>query len=82
VFQRKAITRMQYTGNPSTVFAFTVLELGRGAVSAGAVCDIGGAVVLPRRRRLFRHDGTQSIPIGTGKVDDWFAANADPSKLA
>jgi hypothetical protein len=81
VFQRKAITRMQYTGSATTVFAFTVLELGRGAVSAGAVCDIGTAVFYRADDGFFVHDGTQSMPIGTGKVDAWFAANADPSKL-
>jgi hypothetical protein len=81
VFQRRAITRMQYTGNPSTVFAFTVLELGRGAVSAGAVCDAGPIVCYRGDDGFFAHDGTQSIPIGAGKVDDWFANNADPGKL-
>lgn len=82
VFQRKAITRMQFTGNPSTVFAFTVLELGRGAVSAGAVCDAGPIVCYRSDDGFFAHDGTQSIPIGAGKVDDWFADNADPGKVS
>jgi hypothetical protein len=81
VFQRRAITRMQYTGNPQTVFAFTVLELGRGAVSAGAVCDAGPIVCYRADDGFFAHDGTQSIPIGAGKVDDWFANNADSTKL-
>ena len=81
VFQRRAITRMQYTGNASTVFAFTTLELGRGAVSAGAVCDAGGFTLYRADDGFFAHDGTQSIPIGTGKVDAWFVDNADPTKL-
>jgi hypothetical protein len=81
VFQRKAITRMQFTGNPSTVFAFTVLELGRGAVSAGAVCDAGPIVCYYGDDGFFAHDGSQSIPIGDGKVNDWFANTADSGKF-
>lgn len=81
VFQRKAITRMQFTGNASTVFAFTVLELGRGAQTAGGVVDAGQAVLYRADDGFFAHDGTQSIAIGTGRIDDWFADNADPTKI-
>jgi hypothetical protein len=81
VFQRRAITRMQYTGNPSTVFAFTTVEIGRGAVAPGAVCDVGALVFYRADDGFFAWDGTQSIPIGTDRVDDWFAANADPAKF-
>jgi hypothetical protein len=80
VFQRKAITRMQYTGN-ATVFAFTTLEIGRGAVAAGAVCDIGSLVFYRADDGFFAHDGTQSIPDRHRPVDDWFANNADSTKL-
>jgi hypothetical protein len=81
VFSRKAITRMQRTGNPSTVFSFTTLELGRGAVSAGAVCEAGPLAAFRADDGFFIHDGTQPTPIGTGKVDQWFADNADNSKI-
>lgn len=81
VFQRKAITRMQPSGDASTVFDFTTIEIGRGAVSSGAVCDIGAGVFYRADDGFFVHDGTQSVPIGTGRVDDWFANNADPTKL-
>lgn len=80
VWQRRGITRMQPTGNASTVFAFTTVELGRGPVSAGAVCDIGALSFYRADDGFFAWDGTQSIPIGTDRVDDWFAANADPTK--
>jgi hypothetical protein len=81
VFQRRAITRMQPTGNASTVFAFTTLEIGRGAVTAGAVCDVGPYVFYKADDGFCVHDGTQSVPIGAGRVDDWFAANAEPTKI-
>lgn len=80
IFSRRAITRMQRTGNPSTVFAFTTLELERGAVSAGAVCEAGALTAFKADDGFFVHDGTQPIPIGQEKVDGWFADNADSSK--
>lgn len=80
VFQRNAITRMQYSGNPATVFEFTTLELGRGAVTAGAVCDVGPYVFYRADDGFFVHDGVQSVPIGSGRVDDWFRNNADATK--
>jgi hypothetical protein len=81
VFSRKAITRMTRTGNASTVFSTTLLELGRGAIAAGAVCEAGPLAFFRADDGFFLHDGTQSIPIGTGKVDAWFSDNADSSKL-
>jgi hypothetical protein len=80
VFQRKAISRMAFSGNPQTVFEFVVLEQERGAVSAGGVCHVGELVYYRADDGFFVHNGIQSIPIGTGKVDDWFANNADPTK--
>lgn len=80
VFQRAAISRMAYSGNPSTVFEFTVLERERGAVSTGAVCHVGDIVYYIADDGIFAHNGIESIPIGTGRVDDWLANNADPSK--
>jgi hypothetical protein len=56
VFSRRAITRMQRTDNPSTVFAFTTLELERGAVSAGAVCEAGALTAFKADDGFFLHD--------------------------
>lgn len=81
VFSRRAITRMQRTGNPSTVFAFTTLELGRGAVTAGGVCEAGALTAFRADDGFFIHDGTQPTPIGQEKVDAWFSDNADSSKI-
>lgn len=81
VFSRKAITRLQRTGNPSTVFETTTLELGRGAIASGTVCEAGPLTAFRADDGFFLHDGTQSIPIGTDKVDDWFANNAESSKI-
>jgi hypothetical protein len=79
VFQRKAITRI--TPNPTTVFQFDTLELGRGPISRGAVCDIGPFAFYRADDGFFVHDGMQSLPIGTDKVDHWFADNVNPARL-
>src|SRR5205085_11001017 len=81
IFSRRAITRMQRTDNPSTVFAFTTLELERGAVSAGSVCEAGALTAFKADDGFFLHDGTQPIPIGEEKVDAWLLDNADNSKI-
>lgn len=80
VFQRKAITRMQYVGG-SVVFSFTVIELGRGPVSTGAVCDIGSMVFFRADDGFFAWDGTASTPIGTDKVDRWFAEHCESTRF-
>lgn len=79
VFQRKAITRMQYVGG-SVVFSFTVVELGRGPISTGAVADIGSLVFFRSDDGFYAWDGTQSIPIGTDKVDRWFSENCESTR--
>lgn len=79
VFQRKAITRV--TPNPTTIFEFTTVELGRGPISRGAVCDIGPFAFYRADDGFFAWDGMQSAPIGTDKVDRWFAENVNPARL-
>lgn len=81
VFQRNAITRMQFVGG-STVFNFTTVEKGRGPISSGAVCDIGPLVFYIADDGFFAWDGTQSVPIGTGRVDRWFAENVNVNRLS
>lgn len=81
VFSRRAITRMVRTDNPSTVFAFTTLELERGAMTAGAVCEAGALTFFKADDGFFMHDGTQPYPIGQEKVDGWFSDNFENSKI-
>jgi hypothetical protein len=80
VFQRKAITRMQFVGG-STVFQFTTVEQGRGPISTGAVCDIGSLQFFRADDGFFAWDGVQAAPIGTDRVDRWFYENVDHTRL-
>lgn len=80
VFQRKCISRMQYVGTPN-VFDFQVVESGRGAVSAGSVCDIGDLVFFLADDGFYVWNGASVTPIGTDRVDRWFNARLDHNRL-
>jgi hypothetical protein len=79
VFQRKAITRI--TPNPTTVFQFDTVEIGRGPITRGAVCNIGLFDAFIADDGFFLWNGIQSVPIGDEKVNDWFAKNVNPARV-
>lgn len=80
IFQRRAITRMQYVGG-STVFQFTSVEQARGAIATGAVCDIGPLTFFKADDGFFAWDGVQALPIGTDRVDRWFDEHVEHTRL-
>lgn len=80
VFQRKAVTRMQYVGG-STVFDFTTVERDRGAICSGCVVDIGTYVFYIADDGFFAWDGTSSTPIGRDKIDTWFGKRVNRNRL-
>jgi len=80
VFQRKCISRMQYVGTPN-VFDFQVVESGRGAVSTGAVCDIGDLVFFLADDGFYVWNGAAATPIGTDRVDRWFNSLLDHNRI-
>ncbi len=71
IFQERAIVRMSYVGSP-TVFQFDLLEQERGAYTSGSVIPVGNNVAFLAEDGFFVFDGAQSIPIGRGKIDNWF----------
>lgn len=81
IFQEKSITRMQYIGSP-LVFQFDLVESARGALTGGAVVQIGNNTVYLSQDGFFVFDGQQSIPIGDGKVDVTFFQDLDISNIS
>jgi hypothetical protein len=71
VFQRYAISRMNYVG-PDTVFTFDTVEKRRGAISPGAVIDAGLIAAYIADDGFFLWDGTSSTPIGSSRVNEYF----------
>lgn len=76
IFQERAIWRMDYVGAPE-VFAFRLLEEGRGTPFAGSVVRAGRTVYFIGDDGFYAWDGTQSHAIGAGKVDKTFVAEVD-----
>lgn len=71
IFQRRAISRMRYTGLP-TVFDIETVEEARGALSSGSVVDIGNLTYFIADDGFFVWNGVSSEPLGNERVNDYF----------
>lgn len=77
VFQEFGITRMTYVG-PPLIFRFDKVSHRVGLGSPKALAQVGGSYFFWSYDGFRWFDGAnEPIPIGTGKVDEWFAANAN-----
>ncbi len=80
IFQERNIWRAQYVGPPA-VFSFQVVESARGTPAPGSICSIGPAAFYLAHDGFYMFDGLQSVPIGQGKVDQYFWDNVDQNYL-
>lgn len=80
IIQERSIWRMLYVGLP-LVFQFDPVEASRGAVSAGSIVQSSGYVFYYSDNGFYRFDGTTSIAIGSGKVDNFFIKYVDSDRL-
>lgn len=71
IFQERSVSRMSYVGLP-TVFDIQTVEESRGAISTGAVVDIGAFVFFIAEDGFHVWNGTNSSPIGDNKVNRYF----------
>lgn len=71
IFQEHAIRRVEYVGPPA-FFAFQEVERDRGLVAQHAVVRYGTAAYYLAEDGFYAFDGAQSIPIGAGRVDQFF----------
>lgn len=73
VVMESSIWRMDYVGVP-TVWEFNEIEPGRGTPSPKSVVKQGSDVYYYGQDGFYVvKEGTESVPIGAGKVDTWFA---------
>lgn len=77
---RNAIYRMEYVGPPA-IFTFTLMEQGRGAITAQAVTKSGSDVYYLADNGLWKFNGNFSMPIGQRKIDRYLAANLESSAI-
>lgn len=80
IFQERSIWRMTYVGSP-IIYQFDEVERGRGTPAPGSVTKIGSAIPYLGIDGFYIHDGQQSIPIGTNKIDKTFYTDLDQSYM-
>lgn len=73
-----ALVRVTYVGG-NDVFQFDTIYKGPGPIDQNSWVKIGGMFYFASPAGFFATDGVQVIPIGVGKVDNYFLSNLDSS---
>jgi len=81
IFQSNGIVRVTYMGG-AQVFEFITYEKRRGAIGQNAVAKVGENYYFLAPDGFFVTDGSSVKPLGVGKFDKWFFANANSSTLS
>jgi hypothetical protein len=76
IFGETRVWRMQYTG-PPFIFQVDPVERARGCYASGSIVTVGKLAYYLSVDGWYVFDGTQSTPIGAGKIDRWFLADLD-----
>jgi hypothetical protein len=71
IIQERQLVRCQYVGSPE-VFSFQPLENAQGTPAPQSVAVHGGIAYYLGDDGFYACDGSQSLPIGAGKVDKFF----------
>lgn len=77
----RSIVRMSYIGSP-LFFQFDTISRNIGCVEGNSVVQYGNMTYFLGADGFYSCDGTTITAIGTQKVDAWFYANANQSKLS
>lgn len=80
VFMERKIWRAQYIGSPA-IFQFDAVEGARGTPAPGSIVQLGAIVFYLGEDGFYQFDGTNSTPIGFGKVDKTFFADVEQEYL-
>lgn len=76
VFQQRGITRFTYVGG-NLVFQVDTYERERGAWYPQGVAQVGNLTYFAAFDGFYATDGVQVLPIGSGKVNEWFTSQVD-----
>lgn len=80
ILQERQVTRCVYVGSPE-VFSFQPMEGARGTPAPNSVAVFGGVMFYLGEDGFYACDGTQSMPIGQGLVDQFFLDDVNASQL-
>lgn len=77
IFQERSVTRATYVGSP-LVYQFDKIDATHGAFASDAVARAGQSVYFLSQNGFYATDGSgEAVPIGHGKVDEYFFADLD-----
>lgn len=74
------IVRVTYTGG-TTVFGFDTIDRAPGVIGPNAWVKVGQLVYYASPGGFYVSDGTSVVPIGRGKVDNYFSTQWDRLQL-
>lgn len=76
IFQERGIRRAIYVG-PPVIFDFgqDYVEKARGCIARNAAAPFGRVIFYAADDGFYAFDGQASVPIGSGKVDNYFTRN-------
>lgn len=78
VFMEGGIFRMSYIGAP-VVFSFSQIVFGAGCLVPGSIASYGSMIYYLGPDGFYVLNGTNVLPIGSGKINKWFYADLDKS---
>lgn len=80
IFMETGIARMQYIGSP-LIFSFEKLQTNQGTRFPGSIASLSPTMTFYLSDNgFFVFDGSRSIPIGDGKVDQFFLQDLNYDK--
>jgi len=80
ILLERAIVRMSYIGSP-LFFQFDTISRSLGCVESNSIAKYGNMTYFLGEDGFYSCDGNNITAIGNEKIDRWFYANANPSKL-
>jgi hypothetical protein len=80
VFFERGVWRIIYSGLPD-IFSFVPAEGARGLLTTGGLNQFGANVAYPTEDGFYLFDGSQSLPIGKGKIDKFFYSDLQTSYI-
>jgi len=82
IFQERAMSLIQFPGSSGSLYDIRTVSDGRGSVGARSMVAFDGMVFYLASDGFYKFDTTNgNIPIGAEKVNRWFLAQIDNSRL-
>ena len=80
IFQESGISRIWYTGGPTT-FAKELIEDDRGCAAPKSIVRVGGAAYFLAHDGFCRTSGAGSENLSSGRVWDWFKDRSNAAQI-